>query len=372
MRPRHYLDYNASAPLRPEVRAAFLDALDVFGNASSVHWAGREARRHLEQARLTVAERLRRKPSEVILTSGGSEADNLALHAAQGGRLLVSALEHPAVRRAAERLGARGQDVEVLPATPEGVVDLTALAEALARRPTALVSVMAVNNETGVIQPVDEVRALTRAHGARLHVDAVQAVGRVPLVLEADLITLSGHKLGAPKGVGVLLTRAALPLAPLVVGGAQERGLRAGTESVAHAVAFAAALGLALDEQAEASPRLGALQAELEAGLAPLGARVVGAGAPRVANTTLVTFAGVEAETVLHALDLEGIAASSGSACASGSLEPSPVLRAMGLPAAEALSALRLSTGWASTRDDVRAVLAALPAVLARARAWAG
>lgn len=372
MRPRHYLDYNASAPLRPEVRAAFLDALDVFGNASSVHWAGREARRHLERARLTVAQRLRRKPSEVIFTSGGSEADNLALHAAQGGRLLVSALEHPAVRRAAERLGARGQDVEVVPTTPAGLLDLAALAEALARRPTALVSVMAVNNETGVIQPLDEVRALTRAHGARLHVDAVQAVGRVPLVLEAELLTLSGHKLGAPKGVGVLLTRAELPLAPLVVGGAQERGLRAGTESVAHAVAFAAALVAALDEQAEAQPRLGALQAELEAGLTKLGARVVGAEAPRVANTTLVTFAGVEAETVLHALDLEGIAASSGSACASGSLEPSPVLRAMGLPATEALSALRLSTGWASTRDDVRAVLDALPAVLARARAWAG
>ncbi len=362
-----YLDYNATAPLRPEVRAAFLDALDVFGNASSVHWAGREAKKHLERARTTVAARLGRKPSEVVFTSGGSEADNLALRAAAGGRLITSAIEHPAVARAAER-EAPGAAI-VVGARPDGTVDCAALAEALRAAPTALVSVMAVNNETGVIQPLDEVRALASAHGARLHVDAVQAAGRVPLPLDADLITLSGHKLGAPKGVGVLATRATIPLPPLVVGGAQERGLRAGTEPVAHAVAFARALELALDGQASEAARLGELQRALEEALAALGARIVGTSAARVTNTTLALFAGTEAETVLHALDLEGVAVSSGSACASGSLEPSPVLTAMGLPPSEALSAVRFSTGWASTSADITRAIEVLPVVLARARA---
>lgn len=340
----------------------------MFGNASSVHWAGREARKHLERARTTVARRLGRKPSEIVFTSGGSEADNLALHAAAGGRLVVSALEHPAVLRGAERIAGS----VISGARSDGTVDLEALERALAAAPTALVSVMGVNNETGVVQPIAAVHALARAHGARLHVDAVQLAGRLPLPLDADLLTLSGHKLGAPKGVGVLATRAGIPLAPLIVGGAQERGLRAGTEPVAHAVAFAHALELALDAQDAEQARLGILQQRLEAALPALGGRVVGAGSPRVANTTLAVFAGVEAETVLHALDLEGVAVSSGSACASGSLEPSAVLTAMGLGRAEALSAVRFSTGWGSTLADVERALAVLPAVLARARVHSG
>jgi len=331
----------------------------VFGNASSIHWAGREAKKHLEKARNSIAARTGRRPSEVIFTSGGSEADNLALTAARNGRIIVSRIEHPAVLRPAA-------NAELIDVSPDGVIDLASLDRAL-ETPAALVSVMAVNNETGVIQPIAEVIARAHARGALVHVDAVQAAGRIPLPLDADLISLSGHKLGAPKGVGALLGRTRVHLQPLIVGGAQERGMRAGTEPVAHAVALAAALDRALDHDDTA--RLRALQARLEAGLTAIeGVTIVGAKSPRVANTTLAAFTGIEAETLLHALDLEGIAASSGSACSSGSVEPSPVLLAMGMSRAQALSAVRFSTGWASTEADVDAVIAVLPRLVARAR----
>lgn len=369
---RIYLDYNATAPVDPGVSAAMAPLAEVFGNASSIHWAGREARRHLEAARTAVAARTGRKPSEVVFTSGGSEANNLALRGTLGplprrGRLITSAVEHPSVRVTAEALARAGVEHLEIPVDRQGQLDLGALERALVGAP-AVVSIMAVNNETGVRSPLPEILALTRAAGALLHIDAVQAVGRVPLPWEAELITISGHKLGAPKGAGALLRRSSLPLEPLILGGPQERGVRAGTEPVASFAGLAAALQRSLDREGGEVLRLAALQAHLEAGLRALGAEIIGGEAARVANTTLFTVEGLEAESLLQALDLEGIAASSGSACSSGSVEPSHVLLAMGRTRGQALSAIRVSTGLATTREDLDALLAVLPALLTRVR----
>lgn len=382
---RVYLDYNATAPLRPEVRRAiepllFADPEDGrFGNPSSIHWAGQAARKALETARAKVAAMFSRRPSEVIFTSGGTEANNLAVFGvarrgrgpARPARLLVSAVEHPAVLAPARALEAEGVVVEYLPVTTDGQLDLDALDRALLE-PASLISVMAVNNETGVISPIEEVIRRARAKGVVVHVDAVQAIGRIDArrLDGAELLTISGHKLGAQKGCGVLLARAELPISPLLHGGPQERGHRAGTEDVAAATGLSVALELAIAEREEESARLGALRARLDASLAAIeGARILGAGAPRVASTTTVVFGGVDGDVLLQALDLEGIAASSGSACSSGSLEPSHVLIAMGVPPREALSAVRFSLGHGSTAADVERVLAVLPALVARVRA---
>ncbi|MCK6547912.1 cysteine desulfurase [Myxococcota bacterium] len=378
---RVYLDYNATAPVRPEVRRVIEPLLfgdpdtGAFGNPSSIHWAGQAARRHLERARTTLARRFGRKPSEVIFTSGGSESDNLALfgvllHPRQAHRrLITSAIEHPAVLEAARRLRAHGVDVIELGVDRDGVIDLDALDRAL-ETPAGLVSVMAVNNETGIVSPIDEV--ITRAHrrGVPVHVDAVQAIGRVALPVDADLVTISGHKLGAPKGSGALVARERVLLHPSIVGGPQERGHRAGTEPVAHAVALVTALELALHEMDREGPRLAALRARIDRVIETItGARILGRDVARVPNTTTAVFEGIDGESILQALDLEGLAASSGSACSSGSLEPSHVLLAMGVPAAEALSAVRFSVGWASTDADVDRVAEVLPALVARVRA---
>ncbi|MCC7386265.1 MAG: cysteine desulfurase [Deltaproteobacteria bacterium] len=375
-RAQVYLDYNASAPVRPEVRAAMEPLLFgelSFGNASSIHWAGREARRHLDEARRRIAERVGRHPSEVIFTSGGSEADNLALRgvmerAGPGARLILSAIEHPAVLVTAERLASRGVAVERIGVDREGRLDLEALDRAL-ERPATLVSVMAVNNETGVIQPIDAVIERASRAGARVHVDAVQAAGRIPIPSAADLVTLSGHKIGGPKGVGVLLTRKALALEPQISGGRQERGHRAGTEPIALAVGMAVALERALADQDAEAIRLGAMRDHLEAGVRAIGgARILGEGAPRVAQTSTALFSGVEADALLQALDLAGVAASSGSACSIGSLEPSHVLLAMGVPRAEALGAIRFSLGWRSQEEDASYLLSVLATALCQAR----
>lgn len=378
---RVYFDYNATAPIRPEVRRAiepllFGDPIEgAFGNPSSVHWAGQAARKHLENARTRIAARLGRKPSEIIFTSGGSEADNLALFGValhdriSARRVIISAVEHPAVLEAAARLTSLGVEVETVGVDGEGRLELTALARAL-EKPAALISVMAVNNETGVISPIPEVLALARSKGVLVHVDAVQAPGRVPLPLDAQLYSLSGHKLGAPKGVGVLVKREHLPLRPAIVGGPQERGHRAGTESVAAAVAMATALELALDEAPEQNARLLRLRDKIEQRIETIpGARVLGKNAPRVANTTTAVFAGVDGDALLQALDLAGVAASSGSACSSGSLEPSHVLLAMGVPPREALAAVRFSMGFSTTDAEVETLLAVLPEVAGAVRA---
>lgn len=375
---RVYLDHNATSPVRPEVRTAVAELMfagpgsDLFGNASSVHWAGQAARRRLEAARAELAAAFSRRPAEVIFTSGGTEADNLALFGVLGHpsvarpRLLISAVEHPAVLAAADALARRGVDVARIGVDAEGALDLEALSAAL-ETPTTLVSVMAVNNETGVVSPISEVVARAHAAGALVHVDAVQAVGRRPLDPSPDLVTVSGHKLGGLRGVGALLTRDRVPLAPQVLGGPQERGHRAGTEPVALAVSLATALTVAEGARGAEMARLRVLRDRIDAGLDALeGVRRV--GGDRVDNTTCAVFSGVDGEAVLQGLDLEGVAASSGSACSSGSLEPSHVLRAMGIPEAEALAAVRFSLGWSSTAADVDRLLEVLPGVLARAR----
>lgn len=367
-----YLDYNATAPLRPEVRDWLEASLrqGLFGNASSVHALGQRARRHLEDARARIARIGQRKPSEVIFTSGGTEANNLALRGSLLGRksgsprLLVSATEHPAVLEPARRLRDEGVELEIIPVDAEGRLRLDALEQAL-ERPTTLVSVMAVNNETGVLSPLAEIVALAQARGARVHVDAVQAAGKLPLPVEADLVTLSGHKLGAPPGIGVLLGRASLGLRPELLGGPQERGHRGGTEPFLLAVCMAIALECAEASRAEEHPRLLGLRDRLEAGLRQLGGvRIVGEARARAPGTSTALFSGIEGDALLQALDLAGVAASSGSACSSGSLEPSHVLLAMGFSAEESKSAVRFSTGFLTTPEEIDRVLVLLPGLL--------
>lgn len=375
-----YLDYNATSPVLPAVRAAVEPILfdtpgAPTGNPSSIHWAGQAAKRKLEEARAQVARAMGRRPSEVIFTSGGTEADQLALngvllHPAQKHRrLLISAVEHPAVRATAAALKRQhGVEVVELPVDTHGQLDLLALESAL-RIPTGLVSVMAVNNETGIVSPISAIAERVKGAGALLHVDAVQAIGRVPLP-EADLLSFSGHKLGGLPGAGVLLTRTAIPLQEQLHGGPQERGRRAGTEALGPIVGLSVALSQALLRQAEEMERLRALRDRLEDTLQALpGVARVGAQAPRVASTATALFEGVDGDALLQALDLEGIAASSGSACSSGSLEPSHVLLAMGVSAPSALAAVRFSLGWGTTKAEIDALAQVLPRVLAQVRA---
>ena len=373
---RIYLDYNATAPLAPEVRDWLRRALDedFYGHPSSVHWSGQNARKQLEDARTRIARITERKPSEIFFTSGGTEANNLALRGTlrgargQAQRLLISAVEHPSVLEPARRLAAEGANLETIPVGRDGLIDLEWLTRAL-QTPTTLVSVMAVNNETGVVSPVSEVIRLAHAAGAFVHVDAVQAAGKLPLPLEADLLSLSGHKLGAPPGIGVLVAREAAKLRPEMLGGPQERGHRGGTESIMLATAMALALEHAEAHRAAESARLLALRESLERALLSLpGVAIVGRDTQRAPGTTNATFAGIEGDALLQALDLAGIAASSGSACSSGSLEPSQVLLAMGLSVEEAKSAVRFSLGFRTQSEEIETLLSILPSLLGRAR----
>jgi cysteine desulfurase len=365
MTDRIYLDWNATAPLRPQARAAALTALDSSGNPSSVHAEGRAARRLIEEAREKVAALVAVEPRNVVFTSGGTEANMLALTPASGpdgkapDRLLISALEHPSVL-AGGRFAAAA--VQRVPATGDGRIDLAALADALAalegRR--ALVSLMLANNETGVVQPVSEAARLTHEAGGVLHVDAVQAAGRIPCdinAIGADLLTLSGHKIGAPKGVGAVVRRdAGVPFpAPLIKGGGQERGARAGTENVAGIAAFGAAAAAALVELGAEAGDMRALRDRLEAGLRSASPDLVvfGAAAERLPNTTLFALNGMKAETAVIAFDLEGVAVSSGAACSSGKVQPSHVLAAMGVPPELARAAVRVSLGPTTTQSEI-------------------
>ena len=365
MTDRIYLDWNATAPLRPQARAAVLAALDSSGNPSSVHAEGRAARRLIEEAREKVAALVAAEPRNVVFTSGGTEANMLALTPASGpdgkapDRLLISALEHPSVL-AGGRFAAAA--VQRVPATGDGQIDLAALADALAalegRR--ALVSLMLANNETGVVQPVSEAARLTHEAGGVLHVDAVQAAGRIPCdinAIGADLLTLSGHKIGAPKGVGAIVRRdAAVPFpTPLIKGGGQERGARAGTENVAGIAAFGAAAAAALVDLGAEAGDMRALRDRFEAGLRSASPDIVvfGAGAERLPNTTLFALNGMKAETAVIAFDLEGVAVSSGAACSSGKVQPSHVLAAMGVPPQLARAAVRVSLGPTTTQSEI-------------------
>lgn len=366
MSSRHYMDYNATAPHRAEVCAAIRDALELAGNPSSVHAEGRAARAAVEAARADVAALVGARPEQVVFTGSGSEANNLALSGLRPARVMVSAVEHPSVLRpAAERTGA----FVLLAVDGDGVVDLVGLERALDDEASAgpsLVSVMLANNETGVIQPVADVVRLARAAGARVHVDAVQGAGRMAIDFDAlgcDLMSVSAHKLGGPKGVGALVVRGGLSLAPLVAGGGQERSLRAGTENVTGIVGFGAAARVARAEvEAGTEPaRQRALRDRIEA--AVLASRndaiILGAGTARLGNTSCIALPGARSDVQVMAFDLAGIALSAGSACSSGKVEPSHVLDAMGLAPEIAGSVVRVSVGFGTTDADADAFIVA-------------
>ncbi len=348
-----YLDANATEPLRPAARAAVLAALDTLGNPSSVHRAGRAARRVLEEAREAVAARFGAAPAATVFTSGGTEADALAVHALGAGRRVIAgATEHDAVRAAAA-------DAAILPVDGDGVADLAALEELLAGSGPALVCLMLANNETGVVQPVAAAAAICRRHGALLHVDAVQAAGRMAVdlaALGADSLAVSSHKLGGPQGAGALLLAPAhASVAPLIAGGGQERGRRGGTPALPAIAGFAAAAAAEFADLAR-------LRDAVEAAGIAAGAVAVGAGAPRLGNTTCLALPGVRADAQVIALDLAGFAVSAGAACSSGKVAASHVLAAMGLGAL-AGEAIRVSLPWDVREADILAFAAAYAAM---------
>jgi cysteine desulfurase len=345
VRPAAYLDYNATTPIRPEVVAAMAGAMAEPGNPSSVHSHGRRARARIEATRRKLAARLAVAPDRVVFTSGGTEANHLALLGFDGPRL-VSTIEHPSVLDA-------DPAAPRIPVTRDGVLDLAALSDLLATHRPRLVSVMLANNETGVMQPVAEAAALAHAHGALLHCDAVQAFTKLPFTmgsLGADLLTVSAHKLGGPPGVGALIFRDGLDPRPLQRGGGQELRRRAGTENLPGIVGFGAALDLDTDWD-----RVRTLRDRLEAAVrtARPDTIIAGADAERLPNTSCIITPGLSAETQLMALDLAGVAVSSGSACSSGKVGPSHVLAAMGYAADLARHAIRISLGWSTVEQDV-------------------
>jgi cysteine desulfurase len=382
MVPRLYFDHAATTPVRDEVIAAMLPFLGERGfNPSSLHAEGRAARAGLDEARTTVARLLGAKPREIVFTGGGSESDNLAIVGAVraararlgiGGHAITAATEHHAVLHAMDVLREEGVAVTVLPVDGHGRIEPAAVAAAL-RDDTLLVSLMLANNELGTLHPIAEVARLARARGILVHTDAVQAPGRVPLEVDAlgvDLLALSAHKCYGPKGVGALYVRTGTTLAPLVVGGGQEAGLRAGTENVAGIVGFARALELAVAELPEEAARLGALRDRLEASvLAEIPrTRINAAGAPRLPNVSSIAFDGVDATELLVRLDLEGVAVSAGSACAAGSTEPSHVIAAIAPPAWARTTTVRFSLGRLSREQDVARLAKMLPRVVAALR----
>ena len=368
-RERAYFDWNATAPLREAARQALQEALAVSGNPSSIHAEGRNARRLVEDARERVAQLAGAHRADVIFTSSGTEANALALtpfietanEKLPRDRLFMSAIEHSSVRA-----GGRfpREAIEDLPVDADGRLDLAGLAQALTRASRPLVSIMLANNESGVIQPIAEAAALVHAAGGLLHVDAVQAAGRIDCdigALGADLLTLSAHKSGGPKGAGALIrARDDIHFAdPLIRGGGQERGLRAGTENVAGIAAFGAAAAVALAQGANEAAAMLSSRNRLEAGLKAIAPQAVifGESAARLPNTTLFALPGMKAETAVIAFDLEGVAVSSGAACSSGKVQPSHVLAAMGVSPALTQAAVRVSLGWATSERDIERFL---------------
>jgi len=383
MQPAIYLDHAATTPVRSEARDAMLPYLgeEVFGNPSSAHHAGRTARAGLDQARRQVAAAVGADPGQVFFTSGGTEADNLAvLGAALAGRaggkpmrVAVSAVEHKAVLAAAHAVAELGGSEESIAVGQDGLLNLELLDEALTRRPT-VVSVMWVNNETGVIQPIAEIGRRCHAAGVLFHTDAVQAFGNLPLnvaELPWDLLTISAHKVGGPKGVGALVVRSRDTIHPLVQGGSQQGGLRPGTENISGAIGFGRAAELAASEQADHARRLAGLRNQLRDQLAQAVADlvVVGEASERVAHILNVCVPGADSQALLVHLDQAGIAASSGSACTTGAVEPSHVLIAMGLPRDLSIGAVRFSLGRTTTSSDIERVAQEFPRVVTRVRA---
>ena len=368
---RVYLDYNATAPLRPEARDALLAALDI-GNPSSVHHEGRQARALVETARQDIAAMVGAHPETVIFTSGGTEACNLALNLRQApngkiGRILVNAIEHSAVLEAAKQ---SDLPVEIMPVTPQGVLDIAALEALLQEETPALVCLMLANNETGVVQPVAQVGALVKAHGSLLFCDGVQAAGKTPIQMIAmgiDALSLSGHKLGAPMGVGALVTRPSVVVPPQLIGGGQELGRRAGSENISGIAAFAAAARAAM-AGLEAFQNLASQRDSMEAALlaAQPEVHIFGREVTRLANTSCFALAGLSSETLVMGLDLDGLSVSAGSACSSGKVSRSHVLEAMGVPPHISQAVVRISLGWQSHTEDTDKLVAAWCRLAAR------
>jgi cysteine desulfurase len=377
---RAYLDYNATTPLASEVTDAVLRAMrDVFGNASSIHRFGQQAKATMDEARSAVGSLLNADPSEIVFTSGGTESDNFAIRGAAealeptGRRhLIASAIEHEAVLNTLRALARRGWRTTLLSVDHSGIVSPDRLRDAI-DRDTALVSVMHANNEIGTIQPVAALAAIAHEHGALMHTDAVQSAGKIPVDVRAlgvDLLSLSAHKFNGPKGAGVLWIKRGTRMQPTVTGGKHERNRRAGTENVPAIAGLGVAATLAAHRMSADGVRVAALRDRLEAGIlrdVP-GTTINGARDPRVPNTTNISFERVEAESLLIALDLEGIAVSTGSACSSGTLEPSHVLKAMGLPSQRTQNSLRFSLGVFSTQEEVDRVVDVLPRLVEKLR----
>jgi cysteine desulfurase len=373
----HFCDHNATAPLRPESREAVIAALGIGGNPASVHAAGRAARAIVEDARAAVARLVNAKSDQVIFTSGATESNSLALAGAVEGaatsgekpvritRLFVSAIEHSSVLKTAFHLAERapGLRVDLIPVTADGVVDTEALRVMLREgKGRTLVAVMAANNETGVIQPIGEISRLAREAGALLLVDAVTAAGKMDLDFSlCDYLTLSGHKLGGTQGAGALVVRDGVPFAPQILGGGQQKGLRAGTENLSGIAGFGAAARAVMNDGEERA-RIARIRDDFEKAVksAIPGTIVFGEKAPRLSNTSNLAIPGLSGENIVIALDLDGVLVSSGSSCSSGKITPSHVLSAMGVDENLAGASLRVSFGWNSTPEDAQAVVAAL------------
>jgi cysteine desulfurase len=377
---RIYLDHNATTPLHPEVLERMTAVLrDEFGNPSSVHHFGQRTKAIVDEARSAVAALIGADSSDVVFTSGGTESDNFAIRGVAealepAGRrhLIATGIEHEAVLNTLKALARRGWRTTLLPVDQSGVVSPDSLRSALADD-TALVSVMHANNEVGTIQPIAELSRIARERGALFHTDAVQSAGKIPLDVKAlgvDLLSLSAHKMGGPKGVGALWMRRGIRLVPVLTGGRHERSRRAGTENVAGIAGFGVAATFAARKLGADTAAVASLRDRLERGvLAGVpGTAVNGGGSPRVPNTTNISFERVEAESLLIALDLAGVAVSTGSACSSGTLEPSHVLKAMGFPAHRTQNSIRFSLGQGNTEADVDRVISVLPAVVEKLR----
>jgi cysteine desulfurase len=378
---RSYFDHNATTPLAPEVVEAVVRALrDDFGNPSSVHHFGQRAKAQLDEARSSVAELIAGEPGDIVFTSGGTEADNMALRGAAeaaeaaGNRrhVIASAIEHEAVLNTVKALTRRGWTSTLLPVGASGIVAPAALASAITPQ-TAIVSVMHANNEIGTIQPIADLAAIAHEHGAIFHTDAVQSAAKIPVDVAAlglDLLSLSAHKFNGPKGTGALWIRRGTRIVSTMTGGKHERNRRGGTENVPGIAGLGVAARLARAKLKSDAARIAALRDRLEQGvLARVSGTVVnGDVSARVPNTTNISFDGVEAESLLIALDLEGFAVSTGSACSSGTLEPSHVLRAMGLPTHRTQNSIRFSLGLGNTEQQVDALLERLPSVVSKLR----
>ena len=376
---RIYLDHSATTPVDPRVAEAMTRSLTQnFGNPSSVHGFGQQARAAVDRARREVAALINAKPNEIIFTSGGTEGNNLAIRgicevaAAHGRHIVTSAIEHPSVRGVCSALEQRGWEVTRLPVYDNGIVRVEDVRDAL-RPDTVLVTVMLANNEIGTIQPIAAIAAIAHEHGALMHTDAVQSTAKIPVDVRAlgiDLLTLSAHKFNGPKGAGALWIKRGTRMLPILTGGKHERNRRAGTENVPAIVGLGVAARLAAQKLASEAVRVAALRDRLEQGIVASvpGTMINGDLRQRVPNTTNISFDRVEAESLLIALDLEGIAVSTGSACSSGTLEPSHVLRAMGFSAHRTQNSLRFSLGQFSTDAEVQQVLDVLPRLVEKLR----